>query len=880
MSDRGFYHSDSEKEPKVSASPEELQDREQSATEDGERGDASEDRSLDKGGLYKAESGSGLASKGLMAAAGLSGAGVALKFLKNHKKGIGIGGGGAIGFVISLVLFFGFVASYELVTIEKDMLRYEQKGLSYVIKKAANDVFNKMYCRTQLVNLAKVSGCYSSNKADGVSGQDGNKVKALQDGDPMTAEIDSFNFTDPQVVKSLADQGIQVEKSGTQVRLRDLNNGNKLITYEDLNNPDIAARIDTAIPAFDIGQLQATRGMLTMDEGADWDIVNASEETPNETQAEVDTQVDKAVRESIDGTLANEPTQLQEAQAQEEQSKTGSGSTTTPPEDVQVGIATDNQIINTATAAEQAGNSEAEVISKTEAAISPKLGNALLATAVLATLCSIQKAATTASNYRIPTILAYLVRHSSTLLSIADEPKVPGAITGKQQSAFISLLNGNSSVQSTSKAPDQTIKDAAMPFSRSAAWQRMIGNPVNSNPKSSGYNPDFSQSLLPVKNAGNNIVNTINSVLGDTGLLLVCKVIENSFFGHIFSIVGTLATLAIDFSTLGVYQVALSGAVITFQQATKHVIIPEIVKYFTPVAMNGMENAVQWMNNADAGTNIATNMNMQRLGGVPLTTAQAAVLNAKGTQLANAQERSQSFVSRVFSFNNPESLVSRLAVDLPLSQSGIINSMFSDIIKAPSLLAHSLADLIGGAKVFAATTTNPGAPYDITQYGFTSIDTHDPIRNEYFLFHTVVPYGNNTKTLIQLLGDPSSYPYGSYDTNTNDLMHCFALDPFGQNGQVSSSQLWAQQSGTNSPDPICGTMGNLSTDVAPVQIQASNVAQYVICPVIGSSSSSSQNCDSTVTSFLQSNDVINRYRQYILDDEVTSYINVYQSTKS
>jgi hypothetical protein len=873
MSDSGFYHRDTEEDQKASASSEDLQNSERSFNNgNGSQAGEQETASIDRGGLYRAESGSGLASKGLMAAASLTPAGKALKFASKHKKGIGIGGGGLIGFIVSLVFFFGFLASYELITIEKDMLRYEDKAVSYVVKKAANSIISRIYCRGLSGTTATLTGCSNSNADEKIANQDGTENEAeklAQDQDPMTAEIDAFKFTDPQVQKSLSNQGIKVNDEGNQISFEDENTG-QLITYGDLETPEMIARFQAAIPDFDIGQLKAYRSLLTVDEGANWNPIPSPEDPKPENDIEDD----------INGTATNEAEQLADAQVEDGQAPKNEPNAQAASEALTA--AEDNTIINTADQAIASGDSEAVVLQKTEAAAEPELADSLTVASIVSTLCSIDKAATTASKDRIPTILAFLVRHSSTLLGFADEMKVPGKLSGKQISKVTSLFNGNPTIKTStkSKVPDQTLKDASLPFSSSAAWQRIEGKPVNSDKSSPGYNPDFSSSLLPVQNAGSYIVRDINNILSITGGKFLCSLLNNSIFGHIFMVVGALATATIDFASLGAAQILIGGAVVGTQQVAQHIIIPDIVKYFTPVAMDGLENSVQWMNNADAGTNIANNMYMQRLGGVPLTSTQSATLYSKGTQLANIEESNKSFINRTFSFSNPESLVSKLAVNLPLSRMGIINSMFSDIIKAPVLLAHSFADLID-ARAFAAQTTDPGAPYDITQYGFTTNDItkYDPVNNEYYLFHTVVPYQNNSKTLIQLLGNPNNYPYGSYDNNQNDLLHCFALSPYGQNGQMSSSLLWQQQSGQSAPDPICGTMGNLSTDIPVQPIQASNVASNVICNGMGYGTNN-QNCNSTVTNFINQNDIITRYRQYILDDEVTNFISDFQSTAS
>ena len=870
MSDGGFYHTGSGADDNTASSSDELSSKERGLGNTQKIDSDTEDR-LTPQDLYHAEGGKSLAERGVVAAASLTPYGKAIKFVSNHKKGIGFGGGGAIGFIIALVAFFGFLASYELVTIEKDLLRYEEKAVAYVVKKAANSIMSHMYCRGVTGSLSNSTGCVKPNASEGISEENGTQTEAnkatmaAQEQDPMTAEIDAFKFTDPQVSSALSQQGIQVQESGNQIKFQDVNTG-KLVTYDDLESPDMVARFQTAIPDFNIGQMKAMRGMLTLDEGADWNPIPSPEDN-----AEDDVKAD------INGTATNEAQQLQEAQAEDETNGTNnSGGSQTATTNQQL-TSEDNKILQAADTAIAEGEPEAVVIQRAEAAVAPDLGNSLTITAIVSTLCSIASAASSSSLARIPTILSFLVRHSSTLLGFADEMKVPGKLSGKQIAATTNLFNGNTSVKSNSKY-DSTLNDASMSFSQSASWQRISGNPVNTNKSSPGYNPDFTKSLLPLKNSGQSVVNSIDGFLRLAGGAFICSLLTNKIFSHVFGFMGIVATGTIDIASLGTAQIAIGAGTIAFSEVSQHVLIPEIVKYFTPVAINGLENSVQWMNNADAGTNIAFNMYAQRLGGVPMSSTQAADLYSKGVQLANVEESHKPFLTRTFSFSDPSSLVSRLAVKLPLSQLGIINSIIGDIIRMPSLLFHSFGALIGG-KALAAQVTDPGAPYDITQYGFTSseITKYDPVTNEYFLFHTQISYKKASATLIQLLGNPNNYPNGSYDTNQSDLLHCFALSPYSPNGQ-QSSQLWIQQSDQSAPDPICGTMGNLSTDTAPVDISASGVAANVVCPALGYPGD--QKCISMATSVLSEGDVINRYRQYILDDEVTNYISAFQSSSS
>ncbi|MGH7234157.1 MAG: hypothetical protein ACREF7_01795 [Candidatus Saccharimonadales bacterium] len=814
--DGGLYNPKPDGIGSPRASSDDLKQSEQSFYNPG-----SSKQPLSKSGLYNAEEDKSSLSHGLYAAASLTPFGKAVRFVGKHKKGAAIGGGGATGFIIGILLFFGFIAAHELQTIEQDMLRYEDKSFSYVEKKAANKILKSMACRSG----GSVSGCTQVEEEEAGD-------EAVKNTDPMTEEIDKFNFTDPNVESGLSNQDIGVNvESGKFSGLTDLSTG-EAISASDFDNTAMIDRFQTAIPEWDVGQEATYRTLLHDHAGATFDVIPSPEIEDT----------DSYIEDSVTG-VENSTQELADTAAEDESSSSSQKTTTAQAQTELQAEEGNSSILETADQGILKGETESQVLADAEGSISAA---PILATTVASDLCSVDKAATVASKARIPTIISSLVRHSTTLISLADEMKVGGSMSGHQISQATSLLNGDPKADPNSTDP--TVAQSALPFDRSAAWQRIEGNTPTSS------NPDIASSALPTANSGTKVVNDINGILSKTGGTITCDIVSNSFISGIISAVQVVAG-GISF---GITQIGIGAAGIAVQQVLQHQVIPEIVKYFTPIGIDGLENSVQWMNNADAGSNLSINMYAQRMGGQPLSNSAATSLYNQGSHLQEVADQQQSFFSRTFSFSNPDSLFSKLLVHLPLSRLGIVNSIFSEIVNSPLALVHALGDLVGGQKVYAAgQTTNPGEPYGITQYGFndSDINKYDPINNEYYLLHTNITFNGQTNTLINLLGNPNDFPNATDDLSTTDVFHCF-------------SQGYDTTSNETAPDPICGTEGNFDTTLSPVPIGNAQIVQS-FCDQLGPSD---PKCEAKMTTILSGYpDLITRFRQYILDDEITGY---------
>ncbi len=804
------------------------------------------DSAVGKEGLKKEEGKKPSTSTkvGLYALEQISPAGKVVSFLKQHKKGSTAAGGGITGLIIGVVVLFGFIASHELITIEQDLMRYEDKAVSFVEKKAANQVMKRIVCKhvspTSVLLSSKCSKLNAEEQATGATNED-----------PLAAAIDNFDLTNPETIASLNDQGISVtqDSSGRINGFVDQSTG-KPISFSDLSNPEIAAKFEAALPEFDVGQIETLRPLAIEDVNANFDVYTGASDPVDKTaeDAVMGSETDPALTESL-ATNESEPNTAGESAATAAQSAT----------DVANGIDGASSLLGSAWSAIAKGKTLYSGVEGMEST-AKQIGQVGLINTAIVLVCAVRAAANKASINRIPSITGLLVRHATTLFSVADEMKVGGKMTGKQISGYTSLYNGNPAANP--KSSNQTIADSAKPFSESAAWQRISGNPssIVTNPKAANYTPDINQSSLPVESTGSKILNSLNSITQYTPLPAICAV-DHGLSGEIIGFGMGAVQAFLGGITLGAAQVGFASATIAVQTTIKDVIIPLVVKYFTPIALDGLESSVQLLNNSDAGANILFNMYSQRLGGQPLQNSQAVALANEGARAEQIAQSQKPLANRLFAFSNPASLVSKLAISLPTSRMAIIGSLANDIIKSPLLLMHSIGSLIGGPRIMALTQdTNPGQPYDVTQYGFTNsqITKYDPISNEHYLYNTTITYNGQTRSLINLLGNPNNYPNATPDNSTTDVFHCFAETP----------QAFANALNETSPNPICGTEGNYNNlNVTPVAIGTQQVATS-FCDQIGGGN---PGCQSYMENLPQLQNIMSRFRQYILDSQVMSF---------
>jgi hypothetical protein len=690
--------------------------------------------------------------------------------VKEHKGLVFGGAGGIIGIIIFIFGLAG-VADLALNHFTATFLGYESKTEKTVEDKIAKSLMQRMICRALPLGCKNKNGNPQENdKATPNTAEE--EQQAAAQGETLTEDMDKFSLTSTSVKDALAKAGITVETdgSGNFAGLRDANGNN--ITESIATDDNAFNELSKALPEWEVGQRDLFRSLLTEEAGATW------EPMPQGTSED---KVPEAMESDVSQGASS--TEIDQAVSETNQSNAGTDKNGNPLPPDQVGTEVQDAGNKIATAenavvqAENAGESGSAALSQGLDVLKSGfkgLGSSLFIAGFIATLCHLEQAIAMAANARIPEIMTLLIRHGTTLLSLTSE-KNAGQLTAGQVDGVMSMIQGDPNAPAGS--------DASKPATASAAYQRATGGIVDTNPKdinTASYTPPISPSSLPVKNAGQVIVDDISSVLKETGANYICSALLSPFGFFIQAGLGVIQVIG-DGVSGGVAQVGITAALVGANTTLNQIVLPQILQYFAPIGLNGREDSVQWANNTDAGLNLAFGNYSRRLGGLPQRNSEAntSFSQAKASEvLANS---AQSFSDRMFAVSNPDSLVSHLADYLPIGLGNSISSFAGYFSSFPETIAHTFSSIFTHSTLAAAETANPGVPYDITQYGLSDnqIEQYDPIANEQYLFSPVTP-GSNIR-LIDVLGNPNTLTVDSSGNElksngqyqTQDLLHCF-----------------------------------------------------------------------------------------------------------
>lgn len=743
---------------------------------------------------------------------------------KNHPKTVGIGMvGGILGTIVLIGAFF--LATYKLTSIASTLLRYESKIERRVEDKVAQKIFQKIIDKVKTKNNPQ---------------QEEEAKTAEAEGETITSDIETFNITDPQIIEDLAKAGVTVEldNAGNFVGLK--NASGQDITEEVATNEELFNNIAENLPEWDAGQVTLFRNLMTDHAGSTFDPIPP--DTPED-------KVQQTFEDDVAGTEAPSS-----SLTPQESDKEPSANDTNPQDALSAAQGTDvggqvGAAVNAASQAAESGASTPSALAKGVSTLKGAFTDPIFLAGFASMLCSVEKSVAKASSHRVPTISDLLIRHATSLLSVADEQK-SGALSSGQAGKIAQIFSGDSSIKPTKSDPRP---EASLPFNDSATWQEATGGTVNTNPKSSSYTPGIQSSALPTENAGSHIVNEINTLLKFSGGEITCKVLTSPF-GFIAQTFAGIIQIAGDIGSFGTSQAVFSAAIISGQQFVNNVVLPDLLEYFTPIGLNGGEDAVQWLNNSGAGMNLAFNDYARRLGAEPVANTEANQQFAEATSADNLANQQESLSNRLFAFSNPNSLFSKLAIDLPIGFDASITHFSRIFLQLPTIVIHDFATIFAGKFTFAQSPiVNPGQGYDITQYTFTNNELnnwYDPISNEQYLFSNVSADGKSIER-INALGNPNTYVESQTgDTNYNDLLHCF----------VDSYTILQTVPGANNN---CGDIGIYDSAQQPYNnLPTNQTVVNIYCNALGNPS----NCSSIVQP--QINNDLERFRQYLIDLQV------------
>jgi len=826
------------------------------------------------GGFYKNSSGgSGIKDKAAAVAGGE--AAVAKKAVQavvgafsRHKTGATVGGGVAGILVLVIILGSGFVIGHELVTIEKTLLKFEAKIEQKFEKTAAKKIMQKLIC-------IRAKNCKLGTEGDGEDSKGSTEnadPTATAPDEALTSEMDTAaaDITSPTVKADLAKVGITESTAGGELTLKDSSGVN--VTDDISNNVDgVGDLVETAIPEFEEGQVQSYGPEMTLHAGVTEDPITSENEGDPTKAVEDDimTGADSAQLVADAEVVDNQAPDKNAATADKAAYNGGAADTGVLSEEIG---ATDKAIA--------AGESSEQALQAGED-VGPDLGSSLLISSAASEVCSIDKVATDAAKTRVPKIVTLLIRHGALVLSLADELKA-GALKGGVVNKIMGLFNGNPSAPPivNTKTGKTTPSQDTQPFSASEEYQKASGG--------SGGIP-IDGSSLPTANAGTAVVNDVNNALNESKIGSATCAVENSPFGFIANGLAGIVQIVGDIGSLGTAQIIGSAVLIGLQQVIQRVVIPDILKYFTPVGLDGLENSAQLGNNAGLGMNLASNDYARSEGANPVPSTTANTLANEATQEQNIANSRLSWVDRTFALSNTDSLASHLITHVPIGLSATINSAVNYLLTIPSSLFHDLSTIFSSRVSALTATTAPGVSDGVTQYAFTDseLDQYDPLINEDYLFSNVT-YKGVSMQRIAMLGNPNT---ATVDTNgdevgsnnapvTSDLLHCY-IDGFTELQEAEPTSSPGSPNVGSGIDTNCYVRGvfalgnydygdSTPANAGQVDSALDNTIIGIYCTAFSNNPSvkkySASGCQSVVSGQIQ--DDIGHFRQYILDVHV------------
>ncbi len=790
-------------------------------------------------------------------------------FKKHKSKFLG---GGVAGLGIGLIVFaFTGIATYELQTIAKDINNYEDKIVHEGMSSASKTILSKLVCFKMGI-LCKEKSPKSGNP---------NNDPAATEGEGLAFDEQKFNFNDPQVKSLLESKGItpQFDPEGNFTGFTGPDGSP--ITPADIANDTngVFEDLDKAMPEFSFGQITSFRDLMFKFANSDFNILPDNPSTSTSAATEDIVNADTFGAEG--SVAANE---LTNSFSDSEEQTNNTSSATQAAENSALSDATDatNALSSTDknialsvehgvsvdTAENIASSSFRSQLSSKFAELGP--GTLI---GITQDLCLFDKLVNNQIVKHIPLIMSLLIRNGTTTISLASQ-LTSGKVTGKEVAAAMKLFNGSSN-------PLDKNTNAALPFSASSAWAQATG--------SKGGVP-IDPTSLPTVDGVMKVMQPINKILDNTpGARAVCDASNSTLGGIAITIGGIFGQGGIDIASFGTAE-AITAAVQLAAVTAIYVAVPYVAKEMLPVNLMGFQNAVQNMNNTDAGLNLANNNYYRTMGGMPQTKTQSINNNIVADNYIQHQQSQESWYQRTFALSNPYSLISRFAVNIPLSFNSTVFDVVNYLQKIPEELLHNFSLLFISPNVFADSQNSyPGSSYGTTQYASSNstINGYDPIANESYLFSNVT-YNGKSEKRIQMLGDPNKITPTTGDSSTNDLLHCFydsytTIYSAATGGGATTFNPSTPPHLDPGADKNCGALGlyNLQDygdngNNGPIDGMPNNTTiADIYCHYLNGSASSQ--CVKTLLSDGQINNDLQHYRQYLMD---LSVMNNYMSMMS
>ncbi|HSX07935.1 MAG TPA: hypothetical protein VLG11_03485 [Candidatus Saccharimonadales bacterium] len=725
-------------------------------------------------------------------------AGKAAKLAQKLLEKVGGKKKGILSTVLSVILVIGIVfaggnaATHEINHFANALLKEEGKVAQHMEQKIAGNVMDSIARKIQ----KKLSGTQEEKQA--LEKED---ADAKANGEKLTQAVDEFPLTTSPEFATLMDKAgmtLKYDPNGNFKGIFDSSTGEDITTkFNDFSEGAVDKLLETE---FKLDQIETYRPLMTVEAGVDFNIFpvdGSKDKDPNKT-------LNDAVEKGASGEEISEA-------ISEENNK--------PPQEGQDNSAyseqeADSKVIRDGVKAAQdefsksgdAGAAQAAGV-KAAGLDLKSLGNKLFIANLATTACSIKEAIATASDARVVEILKLLMRQGNELPSIAGELNA-GKLKGHTVSKVVKLLQGNPGLVSAFSGKDGQDSDvtpiAALPATRSAAWHRDTGQPVNSNPHSTIYTPDIADAARPNKSGASKLVDSVQGILNLGGLgSLGCKALTSKF-SIIFQAGANVVQIITNIGDFGATQAAVALGSTAAIEVLENVVLPEAISYFTVLAITGTVAPVHQINNGAAGLDASFSLFGNFLGGVGQTNANTLKLRQNATKTAMLTDMQKPWTYRTLALDNPSSLAFRLMARMPFGTQNMMSGVASYFTGFPFNIFQQLSSIVTARDpVFADSavgncidayciTTNASDDSDLDKYKMEDA--------EHYLFSNVSAGGKTIKR-IDALGNPETYQASQDgDTNFDDLMHCF--------GRSTLDNLADRSDGSNdAAKKNCGSLG-------------------------------------------------------------------------
>jgi hypothetical protein len=399
--------------------------------------------------------------------------------------------------------------------------------------------------------------------------------------------------------------------------------------------------------------------------------------------------------------------------------------------------------------------------------------------------------------------------------------------------------------------------EVILPLIRMAMQAISLGNQIMNGQDVNTYEMnDLSSELYGKDSAGNNTswidAASIQSNLGNQGGVAPDSTLKSISSGSPFAFIDSIPGINAVCSTVGQAASGVLGFALDLTGVGG--IIDSIVSGIAKGTIQGVavsqvsSTAAQWLagkpinvaaqgadygSDLDFGAQAAASQQAISSAGTALNPSQAAEINGNDQLTYNLEVNSQSLSTKLFSVDDPSSLVSDIFADSQPSITGNIDMLFSHFTNIASSIAH-IPDLFIKS-VDAASTTNTGSySYPFSTYGFSEEDIDNPavanpyINNCYVIGCPADPSAGVSQPINGILtGTPNG---GPADSNGASYISR-AESCFGVTIAEDSGGYWDVTAPANGPNinPYASNYPSICGEQAPADCTVSAVANSDPC---------------------------------------------------